>query len=126
MTQQAQHDTESALTPEVRAMIGVEGEVVESWGYVDQEYLRRFTQAVMDPRPAVLGQGVRRGNQVRRRHRTADHGQLHGGAAPARAGGPDNAGLQGEPRVRRHRQCGAPGRPATCADEPGAGAERRE
>ena len=47
MTQQ----TESALTPEVRAMIGVAGEVVESWGLVDTEYLRRFTQAVMDPDP---------------------------------------------------------------------------
>jgi hydroxyacyl-ACP dehydratase HTD2-like protein with hotdog domain len=47
MTQQ----TESALTPEVRAMIGVTGEVVESWGVVDAEYLRRFTQAVMDPDP---------------------------------------------------------------------------
>ena len=51
MTQQAQHDTESVLTPEVRAMIGVEGEVIESWGFVDEEYLRRFTQAVMDPDP---------------------------------------------------------------------------
>ena len=47
MTQQ----TESALTPEVRAMIGVAGEVMESWGLVDTEYLRRFTQAVMDPDP---------------------------------------------------------------------------
>ena len=47
MTQQ----TESALTPEVKAMIGVAGEVVESWGVVDAEYLRRFTQAVMDPDP---------------------------------------------------------------------------
>ena len=47
MTQQ----TESALTPEVQAMIGVSGEVVESWGVVDAEYLRRFTQAVMDPDP---------------------------------------------------------------------------
>ena len=47
MTQQ----TESALTPEVQAMIGVVGDVVESWGVVDAEYLRRFTQAVMDPDP---------------------------------------------------------------------------
>ena len=47
MTQQ----TESALTPEVKAMIGVSGDVVESWGEVDKEYLRRFTQAVMDPDP---------------------------------------------------------------------------
>ena len=47
MTQQAQ----SALTPEVKAMIRVEGEVVEAWGVVDEEYLRRFTQAVMDPDP---------------------------------------------------------------------------
>ncbi|GIS82283.1 MAG: hypothetical protein CM1200mP15_09150 [Dehalococcoidia bacterium] len=44
MTQQ----TESALTPEVKAMIGVSGEIVESWGVVDLEYSRRFTQAVMD------------------------------------------------------------------------------
>jgi len=41
----------SALTPEVKAMIGVTGEVVEAWGVVDVEYLRRFTQAVMDPDP---------------------------------------------------------------------------
>ena len=47
MTQQ----TESALTPEVKAMIGVSGEIVESWGVVDLEYSRRFTQAVMDPDP---------------------------------------------------------------------------
>ena len=32
-------------------MIGVTGEVVECWGAVDKEYLRRFTQAVMDPDP---------------------------------------------------------------------------
>ena len=41
----------SALTPEVAAMIGVEGEEVVCWGVVDAEYLRRFTQAVMDPDP---------------------------------------------------------------------------
>ena len=41
----------TALTPEVRAMIGVMGDVVECWGVVDQEYLRRFSQAVMDPDP---------------------------------------------------------------------------
>ena len=47
MTQEIQ----SALTPEVKAMIGVSGEVVAAWGVVDAEYLRRFTQAVMDPDP---------------------------------------------------------------------------
>ena len=47
MTQQ----TESALTAEVKAMIGVSGDIVESWGNVDSEYLRRFTQAIMDPDP---------------------------------------------------------------------------
>ena len=47
MTQQ----TQTALTPEVSAMIGVSGDVVEAWGVVDEEYLRRFTQAVMDPDP---------------------------------------------------------------------------
>ena len=41
----------TALTPEVKAMIGVTGEQVECWGVVDKEYLRRFTQAVMDPDP---------------------------------------------------------------------------
>ena len=51
MTQEAQPDTQSVLTPEVKAMIGVEGELIESWGTVDVEYLRRFTQAVMDPDP---------------------------------------------------------------------------
>jgi hypothetical protein len=32
-------------------MIGVAGDTVEAWGVVDAEYLRRFTQAVMDPDP---------------------------------------------------------------------------
>ena len=45
-------ETRSALTPEVKAMIGVTGEVVEGWGMVDTEYLRRFTQALMDPDPS--------------------------------------------------------------------------
>ena len=44
-------ETQSALTPEVKAMIGVSGEIVEAWGVVNEEYLRRFTQAVMDPDP---------------------------------------------------------------------------
>ena len=44
-------ETQSALTPEVQAMIGVSGEVVEAWGDVNEEYLRRFTQALMDPDP---------------------------------------------------------------------------
>ena len=44
-------ETQSAITPEVKAMIGVSGDIVESWVYVDTEYLRRFTQAVMDPDP---------------------------------------------------------------------------
>ncbi|MEK7807407.1 MAG: MaoC family dehydratase N-terminal domain-containing protein [Chloroflexota bacterium] len=52
MTQQ----TQSALTSEVKAMIGVSGEVVEAWGVVDAEYLRRFTQAVMDPDPRYWDQ----------------------------------------------------------------------
>ncbi len=43
--------TTTALTPEVKAMIGVTGELVECWGMVDKEYLRRFAQAVMDPDP---------------------------------------------------------------------------
>ena len=51
MTQEAQQDVQSVLTPEVKAMIGVEGDLIESWGTVDIEYLRRFTQAVMDPDP---------------------------------------------------------------------------
>ena len=49
-------ETQSALTPEVRAMIGVSGDVVEAWGVVDAEYLRRFTQAVMDPDPRYWDQ----------------------------------------------------------------------
>ena len=52
MTQQ----TQTALTPEVKAMVGVTGEVVEAWGVVDEEYLRRFTQAVMDPDPRYWDQ----------------------------------------------------------------------
>ena len=44
-------DTKTALTPEVKEMIGVTGDVVECWGLVDKEYLRRFAQALMDPDP---------------------------------------------------------------------------
>ncbi len=44
-------ETQSAVTPEIKAMIGVAGEGIEGWGVVDREYLRRFTQAVMDPDP---------------------------------------------------------------------------
>ena len=44
-------ETATALTPEVKAMIGVTGDLVECWGVVDKEYLRRFSQAVMDPDP---------------------------------------------------------------------------
>ena len=49
-------ETKSVLTPEVKAMIGVSGEVVEAWGVVDPEYLRRFTQALMDPDPRYWDQ----------------------------------------------------------------------
>ena len=49
-------ETQSALTPEVKAMIGVSGEIVEAWGVVDPEYLRRFSQALMDPDPRYWDQ----------------------------------------------------------------------
>ena len=45
--------TESALTPAVKAMIGVSAEKVEAsfeWG-IEREGLRIFTQAIMDPDP---------------------------------------------------------------------------
>ena len=42
-------ETQSALTPEVKAMIGVSGEVVEGWGVVDAEFLRRLFQSLMAP-----------------------------------------------------------------------------
>jgi hypothetical protein len=59
MTQQ----TESALTPEVKAMIGIAGDTVEAWGVVDAEYLRRFTQAVMDPDPMYWDQEYARNSR---------------------------------------------------------------
>lgn len=62
MTQQ----TESALTPEVKAMIGVSGETVEAWGDVNEEYLRRFTQALMDPDPRYWDQGFAESTQYGR------------------------------------------------------------
>ena len=49
-------ETQSVLTPEVKAMIGVRGEIVEAWGVVDPEYLRRFSQALMDPDPRYWDQ----------------------------------------------------------------------
>ncbi|MFC1935757.1 MaoC family dehydratase N-terminal domain-containing protein [Chloroflexota bacterium] len=43
---------ETKLTDEVKAMIGVQGELFEaSWWLVEKEGLRRFTQAIMDPDP---------------------------------------------------------------------------
>ena len=56
-------ETESPLTPQVRAMIGVTGEPVECWGTVDPEYLRRFTQALMDPDPIYWNQEYAGGTQ---------------------------------------------------------------
>jgi len=45
-------EKKSALTDEVRALIGVAAERVEAnlWG-IEREDLRRFTQAIMDPDP---------------------------------------------------------------------------
>ena len=44
--------SETKLTDEVKAMIGVEGELAEaSWYLIENEGVRRFTQAVMDPDP---------------------------------------------------------------------------
>ena len=56
-------ETQSALTPEVKAMIGVSGDTVEAWGVVDEEYLRRFTQALMDPDPRYWDQEFSRANR---------------------------------------------------------------
>ncbi len=45
-------EAKSALTDEIRALIGTTGERVEAnlWG-IEREDLRRFTQAIMDPDP---------------------------------------------------------------------------
>ena len=45
-------ETKSALTDEIRALIGVNAEKVQAslWG-IEREDLRRFTQAIMDPDP---------------------------------------------------------------------------
>ena len=56
-------ETRSVLTPEVKAMIGVSGDVVAAWGEVNQEYLRRFTQALMDPDPRYWDQEFSRTTQ---------------------------------------------------------------
>ena len=50
---QSTAQTESALTPEVKAVIGVTAEKIEAslpWG-IEREGLRIFTQAIMDPDP---------------------------------------------------------------------------
>ena len=44
-------EPETVLARELKEMIGLAGAEVECWGVVDQEYLRRFTQALMDPDP---------------------------------------------------------------------------
>jgi len=45
-------ETQSVLTDEIRALIGVSAEKVQAslWG-IEREDLRRFTQAIMDPDP---------------------------------------------------------------------------
>ena len=45
-------DRKSALTDEIRALVGVSADRVEAnlWG-IEREDLRRFTQAIMDPDP---------------------------------------------------------------------------
>ena len=55
--------TQAALTPEVKAIIGLTGEVIEAWGVVDSEYLRRFTQALMDPDPRYWDDQFTRGTR---------------------------------------------------------------
>ena len=40
--------TNSILTPDMKAMVGKTGEKVDAWGVVDEEYLRRFAQAIPD------------------------------------------------------------------------------
>lgn len=54
-------ETKSALTDEIRALIGVTGERVEAnlWG-IEREDLRRFTQAIMDPDPRYWDEGFAR------------------------------------------------------------------
>ena len=50
---QAATQTESALTPQVKGVIGATGEKIEAslpWG-IEREGLRVFTQAIMDPDP---------------------------------------------------------------------------
>ena len=56
-------EVDTALTPEVQAMIGVTGDLVECWGVVDKEYLRRFTRALMDPDPRYWDEEVARGTR---------------------------------------------------------------
>lgn len=46
--------TGAKLTDEIKAMIGLEGELMEvSWWIVEKEGLRRFTQGLMDPDPRM-------------------------------------------------------------------------
>jgi hypothetical protein len=59
MTQEAK----TVLTPEVQAMVGVKGDIVECWGVVDKEYLRRFTQAIMDPDPRYWDEEFAKGTR---------------------------------------------------------------
>jgi acyl dehydratase len=41
----------SYITPEIKALIGVEGEPQTSWELVERSEVRRFAQAVMDDDP---------------------------------------------------------------------------
>ena len=103
MTQQ----TQSVLTPEVKAMIGVSGEVVEAWGKVNEEYLRRFTQALMDPDPRYWDHEFAQTTQYGRDHNPSHHGQLYDVSYPSGPRRPNHQGIRRRPDVRRYRQCGA-------------------
>ncbi len=58
---------QSVLTPEIQALVGVAGDVVEGWGVVDEEYLRRFHMAVPDPDPRYWEEEFARKSSFKKR-----------------------------------------------------------
>ena len=119
----------TALTPEVAAMIGVEGDVVECWGVVDAEYLRRFTQAVMDPDPRYwdpdFANSTRYGEIITPPIMVSYmQGRLP--PSPLFRRRPHHPRLPGRPPVRRHRRRRPARRTAPHTHRPHAHPQRRQ
>ena len=123
MTQQA---PPTALTPEVQAMVGVSGDVVESWGVVDAEYMRRFTQALMDPDPRYWDDEFARSTRYGEIITPPIMVSYLASRIRPDQGDPITAAFEENPESDGIGSVERPGRIAAGAHQPGAGPQRRQ